>query len=82
MSSPDRVQVEVDLNPRLVKVLKALAELQDTSLGELMAHLAHAAIAGTPAFSGHMLTSARQLCGIFIYDQVIHGARAAGEGVP
>jgi hypothetical protein len=62
-----------------VKVLKALAELQGAPLGELLAHLAHAAIAGTPAFSGHMLTSARQLCGIYTYDPVIHGARAAGE---
>jgi hypothetical protein len=79
MSSPDRVQIEVDLNPRLVKVLKALAELQSTSLGELLANLAHAAIAGTPAFSGHMLTSARQLCGIYTYDPVIHSARAGRE---
>ena len=74
MSSPDLVQVEVDLNPRLVKVLKALAELQGTSLGDLLAHLAHAAIAGTPPFSGHFLTASRQLCGIYTYDPVIHSA--------
>jgi hypothetical protein len=81
MSSPDRVQVEVDLNPRLVKVLKALAELQGSSVGELLAHLAHAAVAGTPAFSGHTLTSARQFCGIYCCDPALH-SRPAGEDAP
>jgi len=82
MNAPgDLVLVEVEINPRLVKVLKALAELQGAPLGELLAHLAHAAIAGTPAFSGHMLTSARQLCGIYCYDPAQH-SKLAGEVAP
>jgi predicted DNA-binding ribbon-helix-helix protein len=34
--SPERVQTGVRLEKRLVKVLKALAEIYDLSLGELL----------------------------------------------
>ncbi len=81
MSGLDLVPVEVGINPRLLKVLKALAEAQGTSLGELLAHLAHAAVAGTPALSGHALTSSRQLCGIYGYDPLLH-FRVPGEVAP
>jgi hypothetical protein len=81
MNAPgDLVQVEVEINSRLLKVLKALAELQGSPLGELIESLAHAAIAGTPAFKGDFLTHSRTFCNAYGYDPVIHSARAGREG--
>jgi hypothetical protein len=48
---PDRVQTGIRMERRLVKVLKAVAELRDLSLGELLEVIMHdvfAARAGPP----------------------------------
>jgi hypothetical protein len=42
------VRTGVRLETRLVKVLKALAALQDLSLGDLLENLVHRAFAGMP----------------------------------
>jgi predicted DNA-binding ribbon-helix-helix protein len=47
---PDRVQTGVRLERRLVKVLKALAALQDLSLGEFLEDLVRDAFAGRQPF--------------------------------
>jgi hypothetical protein len=52
MSGPDRVQTGVRLEMRLVKVLKALAELYDLSLGELLEDLVRDAFRGPQAVRG------------------------------
>ena len=66
--APERAQTGLRMDKRLLKAMKALAELQDTSLGELFEHLVLSALAGTPALDGESLTRARELCGIYGYD--------------
>jgi hypothetical protein len=51
----DRVQTGVRLEKRLVKVLKAIAELRDMSLGELIEGLALHALEGKSPFSPETL---------------------------
>lgn len=51
----DRVQTGVRLEKRLVKVLKAVAELRDMSLGELIEGLALHALEGKSPFSRETL---------------------------
>ena len=52
LDGKERVQAGVRLEKRLVKVLKALAELYDLSLGELMEDLVRDAFAGRLRRSG------------------------------
>ena len=47
----DRVQTGVRLEKRLLKVLKALAELKDLSLGDLLEGIALHALEGKPPLS-------------------------------
>jgi hypothetical protein len=63
------------MDKRLLKAMKALAELQDTSLGELFEHLVLSALAGTPALGGEFLTRARELSGIYGYEPDLHPGR-------
>ena len=69
MSDPaltaDRVQTGVRLEKRLVKVLKALAALQDLSLGDLLENLVHRAFAGTPALEAPVLAQVHELMRIY-----------------
>lgn len=57
----ERVQTGVRLEKRLVKVLKALAELYDLSLGELVEELALGAFAGRKPFSDSALARIAEL---------------------
>ncbi len=47
----ERVQTGVRIEKRLLKVLKALAELKDVSLGDLLEGIVLHAFEGVPAFS-------------------------------
>lgn len=51
----ERVQTGIRLEKRLVKVLKAVAELRDLSLGELIEGLALHAMEGKSPFSAETL---------------------------
>jgi hypothetical protein len=64
----NRVQTGVRLEKRLVKVLKALAELQDLSLGEFMENLVHRAFTGQQAFEEPALVQVRELMRIYGMD--------------
>jgi hypothetical protein len=64
-AAPDRVQTGVRLERRLVKVLKALAELQDLSLGDLLEAMTLRCLAGQVAFDEGCLAKARDLMGIY-----------------
>src|SRR5688500_868344 len=58
-----RILVGVRIEPRLVKVMKALAELHDNALGELIEKVFWAAMDGSNAFAdknGRLSPEARQ----------------------
>jgi len=61
----DRVQTGVRLEKRLVKVLKALAELYDLSLGEFLEDLVRDAFAGRQPLSDVALAQVRELMAIY-----------------
>jgi len=65
---PDRVQTGVRMERRLVKVLKAVAELRDLALGELLEELARDAFAGRQYFQESALPSIRELALIYGLD--------------
>jgi len=69
----ERVQTGVRMEKRLVKVLRAVAELRDLALGELLEKLVHDAFAGRPAFEESALPSIRALMRIYGMDP---GSRA------
>jgi hypothetical protein len=62
---PDRVQTGVRMERRLVKVLKAVAELRDLSLGELLEVIAHDVFAGRLPFDAACLAQVRELLVIY-----------------
>jgi len=62
---PDRVQTGVRMERRLVKVLKAVAELRDLSLGELLELIAHDVFAGRLPFDAACLAQVRELLAIY-----------------
>jgi hypothetical protein len=74
---PDRVQTGVRMERRLVKVLKAVAELRDLALGELLEELVRDAFAGRQYFQESALPSIRELARIYGLD---HEAIAATPG--
>lgn len=62
-SNVSRILVGVRIEPRLVKVMKALAELHDNTLGELIERVFWVALDGNSAFSdksGKMSPDVRQ----------------------
>jgi hypothetical protein len=72
----DRVQTGVRLEKRLVKVLKALAALQDLSLGDLLENLVHGAFAGKPPLEEPVLAQVHELMRIYGLDPASLGAPA------
>jgi hypothetical protein len=78
-NSLDRVQTGVRLEKRLVKVLKALAELQDLSLGDLIESLVHQAFAGKPPFEEPTLVQVRELMRIYGLDHDSMAGASAEE---
>jgi hypothetical protein len=71
----ERVQTGVRLEKRTVKVLKALAELHDLSLGQLIEDLVRDAFAGRQPLSGAALAQVREL-------MAIYGLGPAAPGAP
>jgi len=71
-----RVQTGVRMERRLVKVLKALAELHDLSLGELLESIVQHAFAGDHSFNAAGLVKVRELMGIY----GVHSDAPAPEG--
>lgn len=61
----ERVQTGVRLEKRLLKVLKAVAELQDMTLGDLLEGIVLHAFEGQPPFSEKTLKEIDQLRGIY-----------------
>jgi len=62
---PDRVQTGVRMERRLVKVLKAVAELRDLSLGELLEVVVYDVFAGHLPFDDARLVQVRELLAIY-----------------
>jgi hypothetical protein len=60
-----RVQTGVRLEKRLLKVLKAVAELKDMSLGDLLEGIVLHAFEGKSAFSAQTLKEIEQFKGIY-----------------
>jgi hypothetical protein len=61
----DRVQTGVRIEKRLLKVLKALAELKDLSLGDLLEGIVLHAFEGKAAFSPGTLKEIEQLRSLY-----------------
>jgi predicted DNA-binding ribbon-helix-helix protein len=61
----ERVQTGVRLEKRLLKVLKALAELKDMTLGDLLEGIVLHAFEGKTAFSSQTLNEIEQLKNIY-----------------
>jgi hypothetical protein len=64
----DRVQTGVRMERRMVKVLKAVAELRDLALGELLEELVRDAFAGRQTFSVPALAQVGELARIYGLD--------------
>jgi hypothetical protein len=61
----ERIQTGVRLEKRLLKVLKAVAELKDMSLGDLIEGIVLHAFEGKPAFAQDTLKEIEQLKKIY-----------------
>jgi predicted DNA-binding ribbon-helix-helix protein len=61
----DRVQTGVRMEKRLVKVCKAVAELRDISLGELLETMVNDGFAGQPSFDDAFLVKVHELMAIY-----------------
>ena len=61
----ERVQTGVRLEKRLLKTLKAVAELKDMSLGDLLEGIVLHAFEGKSAFTGETLKEIDQLKAIY-----------------
>ena len=65
MVEVERVQTGIRMEKRLLKVLKALAELKDLSVGDLLEGLVLHAFEGKTAFSKETLTQIAELKKIY-----------------
>lgn len=75
----DRVQTGVRMERRLVKVLKAVAELRDLALGELLEELVRDAFAGRQTFSVPALAQVGELARIYGLDSPAGGSGLEGD---
>jgi hypothetical protein len=73
----DRIQTGIRMEKRLVKVLKALAELHDMATGEMVEFLVHHAFAGRIAFRGEGLAKIRELMGVYGLALTVPGLQSA-----
>ena len=79
MRSIERVQTGVRLEKRLLKVLKALAEYLDVSLGDLLEGMALHAFEGRAPFSETTLDKIAQLKAVYGLDLSAADAHAVPE---
>jgi hypothetical protein len=75
----DRVQTGVRMDKRLVKVLKAVAQLRDLALGELLEVMVHNVFAGRLMFDDAGLAQVRELLAMYGVAPVAPGAPAPEE---
>ncbi len=74
-----RVQTGVRLEARLLKVLKALAELKDLSLGDLLEGITLHALEGRAPFAEDTLKQIAALKGVYGLDLVAQDAHRLTE---
>lgn len=65
---PERVQTGIRIEKRLLKVLKALAEHLDMSVGDLIEGIALHSFEGKAPFSGTTLEKIQQLKSVYDFD--------------
>ena len=85
MRSIERVQTGVRLEKRTLKVLKALAEYLDLTLGDLIEGVVLHAFEGKAPFSEATLAKVAQLKGVYGLDLTAadaHGLTEAGDERP
>jgi hypothetical protein len=75
----DRVQTGVRMERRLVKVLKAVAELRDLALGELLELMVYEVFAGRLPFDDAGLAQVRELLAIYGVGPAVPAAPAPEE---
>lgn len=75
----ERIQTGIRIERRLVKVLKALAELKDISLGDLVEGIALHALEGKAPFSEETLTQIARLKAIYGLDLTARDAHRLEE---
>lgn len=76
----ERIQTGVRMEKRLVKVLKALAELKDMSLGDLLEGIVLHAFEGKAPFSDETLEAVADLKRIYGLDLTAADAHRLAEG--
>jgi hypothetical protein len=83
MSEPEeRVQTGVRMTPRMLKVLRALAEYKDMSLGDLMEGIMLHAFENKPPFSKETLgviAKLRDVYGLELSARDAHTLKDAGD---
>jgi hypothetical protein len=65
VTKPDRVQTGLRIDRTVLKVLKALAEYLDTSVGDLVEGVVLHAFEGKTPFSAETLTTIEQLRSVY-----------------
>lgn len=75
----ERIQTGIRIERRLVKVLKALAELKDISLGDLVEGIALHALEGKAPFSEETLVQIARLKAIYGLDLTAQDAHRLEE---
>jgi hypothetical protein len=78
----ERVQTGVRIERRILKVLKALAEHLDLSLGDLLEGMALHAFEGKPAFSPATLEKIAALKGVYDLDLTADQSHKLSETAP
>jgi hypothetical protein len=81
MKTVERVQTGVRIERRLLKVLKALAEYLDLSLGDLLEGVVLHAFEGKAPFSDMTLKQIAQLRSVYGLDLTAEDAHRLSEGV-
>ena len=76
----ERVQTGIRLEKRLIKVLKALAEHKDMTLGDLVEGIVLHAFEGRPPFSAQTLEVIARLMDIYGLDLDAEASHRLGEG--
>jgi predicted DNA-binding ribbon-helix-helix protein len=80
--SVERVQIGVRMEKRMVKVLKALAEYHDVSLGDLLEGIVLHAFENVTPFSEETLQRIAQLKQVYGMDYGVSASHRFSEQVP
>ncbi|HLY56984.1 MAG TPA: hypothetical protein VKS60_15575 [Stellaceae bacterium] len=83
MKPVERVQTGIRIERRTLKVLKALAEYLDMSLGDLLEGIVLHAFEGKPPFGPETLKQVQALKGVYGLDltaEESHGLTESGDG--